>query len=89
MLNIKKILAFMLVFNSMLLVANDAQSEAAKKRHEANVKAQMEEEQKFAREQTFYQGENYNLKGSEVNQDSVDSVPDIEVDPFNMDSVYD
>jgi hypothetical protein len=54
------------------------------------LKEQMEREKKFAKEQTFYQGDDYDLSYAEVNQDSLDSVPLIEPDyDFNMDDVYD
>jgi hypothetical protein len=50
---------------------------------------QMKREEKFAKEQTFYQGDDYDLSYAEVNQDALDSVPLIEPDyDFNMDDVY-
>jgi len=50
----------------------------------------MEKEKKYAKEQVFYQTHNYDFKGAEVNQDSIESIPNIEVqDDFDMDSVYD
>jgi len=50
----------------------------------------MKREEKFAKEQTFYQGDDYDLSYAEVNQDALDSVPLIEPDyDFNMDDVYD
>jgi len=90
MFSVKRTLAFVLIFNSLLLASGDTKEEIEKKqRHERNLRAQIQEEKKFAEEQTFYQTENYNFKGSEVNQDSLDSIPDIEVDPFDMTNVYD
>jgi len=49
----------------------------------------MEKEKKYAKEQTFYTEEKYDLKGAEVNMDSLSNLPDIEDDDFDMDSVYD
>ena len=90
MFSVKRTLAFVLIFNSLLLASGDTKEEIEKRqRHERNLRAQIQEEEKFAKEQTFYQAENYNFKGSEVNQDSLDSIPDIEVDPFDMTNVYD
>jgi len=90
MFTIKRTLAFVLICNSLLLASGDAKNNVEQKqRLEKNLKAQIQEEKKFAKEQTFYQTENYNFKGSEVNQDSIDSVPDIKVDPFDMTNVYD
>jgi len=84
----KIILTFIIVFNSLLLAA-DSQSAEKKKRIEKQIQKEMEKEKKYAREQTFYNQDNYDYKGAEVNPDSLDSVPEIEVDDFNIDSVYD
>ncbi len=86
----KKILTFVLIFNALLLASNDKSSEdERKKRIEKQIQIEMEKEKKYSKEQTFYNAQNYDLKGAEVNQDSLDSVPTIEVDDFNIDSVYD
>jgi len=51
---------------------------------------QMEREKKFAKEQTFYKGKDYDLSYAEVDPDSIDSIPLIEPDyDFDMDDVYD
>ena len=84
----KKIL-ILLTACSVLLIAADSATEK-KTRLEKQLKLNMEQEEKFAREQTFYSGSLYDLKGSEVNQDSVDSIKELEnQDDFDMDSVYD
>jgi hypothetical protein len=49
----------------------------------------MEREKKYAKEQTFYKGDDYDLKGAEVNKESVLTTPVIEVEDLDMDSVYD
>ena len=85
----KKILVLMLVISSYLLASNDQVDTKKKSRAEKQIKKEMEKEKKYAREQTFYQSNNYDLKASEVNQDSVDALPNIKVDDLDMDSVYD
>jgi hypothetical protein len=51
---------------------------------------QMKKEQKFAKEQRFYQGDEYDLSAHEVDLSTLDSIPLIEPDyDFNMDDVYD
>jgi hypothetical protein len=57
---------------------------------EKQLQEQMKQEQKFAEEQTFYKGEDYDLSYAEVNKDSLDDIPLIEPDyDFDMDDVYD
>lgn len=59
------------------------------KRVEQEVKEQMEREKKYAEEQSFAQGDDYDLKAVEVNQDSLDSVPLMEPDyDFDITDVY-
>ncbi len=84
----KNILLFVLMI-STLLVASSSEKIEREKRVKQQLKADMDKEAKYAREQTFYNQDNYNFKGAEVNRDSLDSVPEIEVDDFDMDSVYD
>jgi len=54
------------------------------------LKKQMEREVKFAKEQRFYQGDDYDLSYAEVDPNSLDGIPLIEPDyDFDMDDVYD
>jgi len=55
------------------------------------VKKAMELEEKYAKEQRFYQGDEYDLKSKEFNPKTLKKVPSIEPDyDFNMDEgVYD
>ncbi|MCD6432425.1 MAG: hypothetical protein J7L21_00140 [Sulfurimonas sp.] len=86
----KKILTFVLILNSLLLASDSGDSDIAKKnRLDKQIEIEMQREKKFAKEQTFYQGRNYDLKGSEINPDSLDSLPEMEEDDFDMNSVYD
>ena len=60
------------------------------KRAQEQIQEQMKREEKYAKEQTFYQGRNYDLSSSEVDPNSLDAIPDIEPDySFDMDDVYD
>jgi len=60
------------------------------KRAEKQIQEQMKREEKYAKEQAFYQGKNYDLSSSEVDPKSLDAIPVIEPDySFNMDDVYD
>lgn len=86
----KKVLTFIILLNTLLIASADDKSDAKQKeRIEKQIKIEMEKEKKYSKEQTFYSEENYDFKGAEVNPDSLDSVPEIEVDEFNIDSVYD
>ena len=87
----KLILILILIANSFLLALDTKVND--KKRKDIvkkNIEKQMQKEKKFSKEQTFYQSKNYDLKGAQVNKDSLDSVPNIEPQyDFDMDSVYD
>ncbi len=87
----KIFLTFMIIFNSLLMAADSAKSnKESKARAEKQLKKEMENEKKYAKEQTFYSEKNYDFKGAEVNKDSLDSVPELEPQyDFDMDSVYD
>ena len=86
----KYFLMFILTFNVLLSASTNKSNEDARKtRIEKQIKKEIEKEKRHAIEQTFYQNKNYDFKGAEVNPDSLDSIPEIEVDDFDMDSVYD
>ncbi|OQX59206.1 MAG: hypothetical protein B5M52_03990 [Helicobacteraceae bacterium 4484_230] len=85
----KFLLAFAIIFNSLIFAANSDVNSSQKKRVNEHIKKQMEKEKKYAREQTFYTKDNYDLKGAEVNPESLKTLPEIEVDDLDMDSVYD
>ncbi len=51
---------------------------------------QIAKEKKFAKEQKFYQGDEYNLSTHEIDKKSLDSINVIEPEyDFSMDHVYD
>lgn len=69
--------------------AENNDSEKAK-RAEKQIQEQIKREEKYAKEQTFYQGKNFDLSELEVDPNALDAIPNIEPDySFNMDDVYD
>ncbi len=96
----KKLLTMIILFSSLAMASNkdnnatdtnatENNSSTKKARIEKQIQKEMEREKKYAKEQIFYQGDEYDLKSAEVNPDSLDSVPEMIQDDFNMDSVYD
>ncbi|MEA3522258.1 MAG: hypothetical protein U9R50_04735 [Campylobacterota bacterium] len=84
----KKILALALILTTLLSASENKNNKQS--RIDKQLKIEMEKEKKYAKEQTFYTQDNYDFKGSEVNPDSLDSVPLLEPQyDFEMDSVYD
>jgi hypothetical protein len=81
----KKII--LLALFTLSLVASEAKT---KKQKQADaLKEAMAKEQKYAQEQMFYQGAEYDLGSYEVNPNSVDDMPLMEnQDDFDMDDVY-
>lgn len=76
-----------LLFGTVLLFANQTPQSIEEK----NLQKQMEKEKKYAQEQKFYQGSDYDLESFEVDEDTLDSIPKQPGynEDFNMDSVYD
>jgi 1-aminocyclopropane-1-carboxylate deaminase/D-cysteine desulfhydrase-like pyridoxal-dependent ACC family enzyme len=61
-----------------------------KKILEEHIKIQQEKEKKYAKEQTFYNEENYDFRGAEVNPESVKSLKELQPQyDLDMDDVYD
>jgi len=53
------------------------------------IEKQMEREKKYAKEQVFYQGSDYDLSASEIDKKSLETIPLLEPDyDFDMDDVY-
>ncbi len=85
----KKVLALILM-TPLLLLAADKKTDAEKNITDEQVKKQMELEKKYAKEQKFYQGDEYDLKRHEVNPESLSDVPVIKPEyDFDMTHVYD
>ena len=80
---------FVLLFVISCVVASTQQT--SKNLHQKNLQDQIEKEKKYATEQKFYMGKDYDLKSFEVDTDSLKNIPnqpDYNED-FDMDSVYD
>ena len=89
----KSILLFLVFLTGMpVLQAQDkAQIKklTAKELKAKHIKEQMLREKKFAHEQRFYQGKEYNLSAQKVDPKDLDSIPSIEPDfDFDMTDVY-
>ena len=82
----KFFLIITVILNSFVFAVSDISKDEKVKKQ---IELEMEKERKYSIEQKFYQGAEYDLSGSEVNPDSIDSVPDLEIQDFDMDSVYD
>lgn len=85
----KYLLILQLMVGSYLLANQTTKNE--NNRTQKHIKEQMEKEKKYAKEQRFYSGKNYNLKDSEVNMESVKNLPDVPNtnEDFDMDDAYD
>jgi len=72
------------------LETNSTDVNATTTKIEKALEKQMKKEAKFAEEQRFYQGDEYDLSSFEIDSSSLDSVPLIEPEyDFSMDHVYD
>lgn len=85
----KTILLFVLIASISLFASDkvlEKETENERKaRIEKQIKKEIEREKEYAEKQTFY----IDLEGAEVNEESLKDVPTLEVDDFDMDSVYD
>jgi hypothetical protein len=68
-----------------LNVALEADSNLTKEQ----IEKQLQKERKFAQEQKFYNADEYDFSGAEVNPESLKHIKPIEVDDMDMDDVYD
>ncbi|MEA2018573.1 MAG: hypothetical protein U9N59_09000 [Campylobacterota bacterium] len=85
-----KNIIILLILCSSLVIASSNESDSEKKiRVEKQIKEEIEKEKKYANEQKFYRKDNYDFKRSEVNQESLSTIPEIEIDDLDMNSVYD
>ena len=85
----KYIFTFLVLLSSILIASNiNNDKENREKNH---IKEQIKKEQKYAKEQTFYNAKNYDFKSVEVDENSVKAIPDKPNinEGFDMDSVYD
>lgn len=82
----KKILIFIIIGGNMLLAdSNDTNLSQNKIKINKEIEKQIEKEKKYAKEKTFYQGKEYDLKSHEIDPDSLPDVPSLEPDyDFDM-----
>jgi len=83
----KKLLFLILSISTLFAVTNETSTSLEKK----HLHKQLEKEKKYAQEQKFYMGEDYNLNSFEVDEESLKNIPDQPDynNEFDMDSVYD
>ena len=90
-------LLFIGVSSTMLNAENNSSKKTATEHNKSTktdiakkqIQEQIEREKKYAKEQIFYQGSDYDLSHAEVNEKSLSSIPVIEPDyDFNMDDAY-
>lgn len=64
---------------------------ASEAKEEKNLQEQIKKEQKYAQEQKFYFADEYDFKGAEVDEKSLENIPEQPLynDDFDMDHVYD
>jgi|GEM_PF-534267 len=86
-----KTLILVIFLSLFSLAAGETNSSDAKNEENSSIIDQelqkaIEQEKKFAKEQTFYNAETYDFKGAEINKDSLENVPLIEMDDPSIDS---
>ncbi len=83
----KKILMCVILLN-LFLFASDVDLEKEKRTKEAIEKA-IQKEKLYAKEKKFYDYNSYDFNDSKVNEKSIPTLPEIEVNDLDMDDVYD
>jgi len=83
----KKLLVCVVVLSSFLFASN-VDVEKQKRTKEAIQKA-IEKEKLYAKEKIFYDYDSYDFNDSHVNEESIPTLPKIEVNDLDMDDVYD
>lgn len=78
-----RVLIAILILNTFLLASNVKKETKT----DIEIKKQMEREKKYAKEQTFYQGSEYDLKSFETNADALKSAPELDIDYSDNDDV--
>jgi hypothetical protein len=82
-----KNILFIAILSSILFASSNSMTK--QDRINKQIELEMKKETQYSIEQTFYQGLEYDLSSSEVNPDSLDSIPDLEIQDLDMDSIYD
>ncbi len=84
----KYILILLMIF-SVSLIAKDKQITQKEQKTKEAIQKAIEDEKKFAKEQKFYQGGEYDLKSQEIDPSSLKDINIIKPqDDFDMDDVY-
>ncbi len=83
-----KYILIMLIFFSSSLIAQEEQAIQKDTKMQKALEEAIEQEKKFAEEQKFYQGEEYDLKSHEVDPSSLDNIEVPEPIEFDMDKAY-
>lgn len=86
-----KYILLLFITTSILLSAPITKEKEKEVIKNKNIQEQLKLEKKYSKEQRFYQSQEYDLKGAEVDMDSVKNIPDVEDTnaDFNMDDSYD
>ncbi|WP_321779506.1 hypothetical protein [Sulfurimonas sp.] len=79
-----KFFFILLMTLSSILLASDTTQET---KMDKEIQKQIEKEKRYAKEQTFYKGKDYNLKSFEVNPDAIKSIPKSNIDYSDGDNV--
>ena len=82
----KEVLIFIVIGSSILLAdSNDTNHSQKKSKINAEIEKQIEKEKKYAKEKTFYQGKDYDLKSHQLDPNRLPDVPSLEPDyDFDM-----
>ena len=83
-----KYILILLMFFSASLIAEVKPNEKEDVKMQKALEEAIEKEKKFAKEQKFYQGEEYDLKSHEVDPSSLDKIKVPEPIDFDMDKAY-
>ena len=83
-----KKLVLLLLFIFSVVASEDTKTDNIHKKH---LKKQLEKEKKYAQEQKFYMGKDYNLKSFQIDEKSLKNIPNQPNynEDFDMDNVYD
>ena len=85
----KYIIMLIFILNSLIFASSIETDTEKKLRIEKQINEEIEKEKKYAQEQKFYNSSNYDFKRSEVDPKTLSTIPEIEEDNLDMDSVYD
>jgi len=86
-----KYILILLIISSTSVFAQNNQLSLKEQKEQIAIQKLIETEKKFAKEQKFYQGSEYDLKSQEIDISTLDSLGkdiDSSNDDFDMDDVY-